>query len=92
MNLPNMEDQLRRHLGAKFFTVADAAQGYFQMKLDQESQQKCAIWTPLGKVVPTRLPMGIKNAGVVYQDCVRAQWSHCPKKLGTAQAITWMIT
>ena len=79
MNLPNMEDQLRRHLGAKYFTVADAAQGYFQMILDKESRQKCAIWTPLGKVVPTRLPMGIKNAGVVYQDGVNGSLESLPE-------------
>ena len=79
MNLPNMEDQLRRHLGAKYFTVADAAQGYFQMILDKESRQKCAIWTPLGKVVPTRLPMGIKNAGVIYQDGVNGSLESLPE-------------
>ena len=39
LNLPNMEDQLRRHLGAKYFTVADAAQGYYQLDLHEESRQ-----------------------------------------------------
>ena len=80
MNLPNMEDQLRRHLGAKYFTVADAAQGYYQLLMDKESRQRCALWTPIGKVVPTRLPMGVKNAGVLYQDAVSLSLGTMPEQ------------
>lgn len=80
MNLPNMEDQLRRHLGAKYFTLADAAQGYFQLLMDKASRQRCALWTPIGKVVPTRLPMGVKNAGVLYQEAVSQALGTMPEK------------
>ena len=80
MNLPNMEDQLRRHLGAKFFTLADAAKGYYQLLMEKESRQRCALWTPLGKVVPTRLPMGVKNAGILYQDAVSQALNTMPEK------------
>ena len=80
MNLPNMEDQLPRHLGAKYFTVADAAQGYYQLLMDKESRQRCALWTPIGKVVPTRLPMGVKNAGVLYQDAVSLSLGTMPEQ------------
>lgn len=81
LNLPNMEDQLRRHLGAKYFTVADAAQGYYQLELDEESRLRCALWTPLGKVVPTRLWMGLKNSGTEYQDAVNAAINQLPDEV-----------
>ena len=78
-NLPNMEDELRKHRGAKYFTLADAAQGYYQLKLDAESRQRCALWTPLGLMVPTRLWMGPKNAGTIYQTAVTTALGTMPE-------------
>ena len=79
-NLPNMEDELRRHRGAKYFTLADAAQGYYQLELDHESRQLCALWTPLGLMVPTRLWMGPKNAGSIYQTAVTSALGTMPEQ------------
>lgn len=79
-NLPNMEDELRKHRGAKFFTVSDASQGYYQLVLDQESSEMCALWTPLGLMVPTRLWMGPKNAGSLYQAAVSAAMGTLPEE------------
>lgn len=70
VNLPSQEDVIRKHKGAKFFTQVDAIKGYNQLEIDEETQQICALWTPLGLVVPTRLTEGTKNAGHYYQDAV----------------------
>ena len=67
VNLTNMEDQLRRHRGAKYFLQTDALRGYHQMGLDEESRDICAIWTPQGLLRPTRLVEGLKNSGTLYQ-------------------------
>lgn len=79
-NLPNMEDELRKHRGAKLFTVTDASQGYYQLVLDEESRQMCALWTPLGLMVPTRLWMGPKNAGSLYQAAVTTAIGTMPEE------------
>jgi hypothetical protein len=67
INLTNMEDQLRRHRGAKYFLQTDALRGYHQILLDEASRDICAIWTPQGLLRPTRLVEGLKNAGTTYQ-------------------------
>ena len=81
VRLPNMDDQLRRHRGSKFFLVTDAIQGYHQKELAPESRQKLAIWTPLGLMVPTRLQMGTKNAGSTYQAAITGALSTLPKEV-----------
>ena len=79
LNIPDMEIELRKHRGAKLFTVADAVQGYHQLALDQKSRERCAIWTPLGLMLPTRLWMGIKNAGTIYQEAVTGSLDTMPE-------------
>lgn len=81
VRLPNMEDQLRRHIGSRYFLTADAIQGYHQRLLEHSSQQKLAIWTPLGLMVPTRLQMGTKNAGSTYQEGITAAINTLPEKV-----------
>jgi hypothetical protein len=81
VRLPNMDDQLRRHKGSRFFLAADAIQGYHQRLLATGSRQKLAIWTPLGLMVPTRLQMGTKNAGSSYQAGITTALSTLPKKV-----------
>ena len=68
VNTPSMEDQLLRHPGAKFFTSTDALRGFYHLKLGKESQEKLAIWTPLGLYMPTRLVEGNKNAATYFQN------------------------
>ena len=81
VRLPNMDDQLRRHKGSRFFLAADAIQGYHQRVLADASRQKLAIWTPLGLMVPTRLQMGTKNAGSSYQAGITAALATLPKEV-----------
>ena len=91
LNIPDMEIELRKHRGAKLFTVADAVQGYHQLAMDEESQERCAIWTPLGLMLPTRLWMGIKNAGSSYQEAITGSLETMPEKprKKTSNYIAW---
>ena len=45
--------------GAKIFSILDAVQGFWQVKLDEENAQKCAFNTPFGRYRFDRLPFGI---------------------------------
>ena len=62
-----VEDVITRTHGSKYFTVLDAQQGFFQIKLDQESALLTAFNTPFGRYFYKRLPMGISSAPEIYQ-------------------------
>jgi hypothetical protein len=54
--------------GAKFFTLVDAAQGYWHVPLDEESSRLCTFNTPWGKYRWNRLPFGLKVSSDVFQE------------------------
>ena len=47
--LPALSDVLPRLAKAKFFSVADASDGFFQCVLEEESTDRTTFWTPLGR-------------------------------------------
>ena len=53
---------------AKFFSKLDATQGYWQVRLDDESSIKCTFNTPFGRYRFNRLPFGISSAPEVFQN------------------------
>ena len=67
--LPNadIESVLTRLPGAKIFSTLDAASGFWQIPLDQESSLLTCFNTPFGSYKFSRLPFGIKFAPEVYQ-------------------------
>lgn len=61
-------DELTPELeGAKVFTKVDAAKGFHQLKLTEESSKLTTFWTPFGRFRWTRLPFGIKSAPEIFQ-------------------------
>ena len=44
---------------------------YNQWVLHEDSQNLCAIWTPLGLLRPTQDQFGLKNMDIVAQGAVR---------------------
>ena len=44
----------------------DANSGYWQMKLDEESQRKCTFVTPFGRYRPTRAPFGLSSMPEIF--------------------------
>ena len=60
--LPNVEHELSKAAGCKYFATFDMTQGYWQLKLDKDSQESQSIITPDGIFTPTRVLHGTCNA------------------------------
>lgn len=65
--MPTIEEILPDIAKAKVFSVLDAKDGYWQVKLDEESSYLTTFWTPLGRFRWMRMPFGIKPAAEEYQ-------------------------
>ncbi|XP_077997421.1 uncharacterized protein LOC144450650 [Glandiceps talaboti] len=52
---------------AKVFSVLDAKDGFWQVKLDKESSYLTTMWTPLGRYRWLCMPFGIATAPKEYQ-------------------------
>lgn len=65
-HLPHKSEILSEMAGAKFFSKMDAAQGFYQCKLDEQSSQLCTVATPFGRYSFKRLPYGISCAPELF--------------------------
>lgn len=78
--LPRLKDLMRRFQGAKFFSVVDAAAGFYGVPLSQDSMEKTAFITRFGLYEYTVMPFGLCNAPATYQRLMslilgNLQWS-----------------
>ena len=55
---------------AKVYSVLDASNGYWQIKLSKDSQKYTTFNTPSGRHTYLRLPFGIKSSSEVFQRTV----------------------
>lgn len=55
---------------AKCYSLLDANQGFYQIKLDEESSKLCTFNTPIGRYRFKRLPFGLSSASEVFQRAV----------------------
>ena len=62
-----VDDVAQRCKSARYLTVLDANQGYFQLALDEESKDYTSFNTPYGRFRYKRLPMGITSAPELFQ-------------------------
>ncbi|KAL1277373.1 hypothetical protein QQF64_024046 [Cirrhinus molitorella] len=67
--LKTIEEVVAEMPRAKIFSVVDANQGFWQIRLDEESSKLCTFNTPFGRYSFTRLPFGISSAPEVFQRC-----------------------
>jgi len=65
--IPTIEDVLPDLANAKVFTKLDCKNGYWQVKLDEDSSTVTTFNTPFGRCKWTRMPFGISPAGDVFQ-------------------------
>lgn len=65
--MPTIEEVLPEITNAKVFSVLDAKDGYWQIKLDEPSSYLTTFWTPQGRYRWLRMPFGIKPAAEEYQ-------------------------
>ena len=66
--MPTIEEVLPQLKEAKVFSILDAKDGFFQIKLHEESQKLTTFWGPNGtKYMYLRCPQGISSAPEEYQ-------------------------
>ena len=65
--LPTVDDIVAKMAGGKMFSSLDAASGYYQMKLDEESQKLTTFIGPKGRYCFKRVPFGISSASEIFQ-------------------------
>ena len=65
--LPTFEEISAKFYGAKWFSKLDAASGFYQIPIEQNSSDLTAFITPYGRYKFLRLPMGINIAPEIYQ-------------------------
>lgn len=69
--LPRMEDLFDRAGGMTTFSTIDLTSGFWQLALDEASQEKTAFCTPFGLFQHTRLSMGLVNGPPSFQACMQ---------------------
>lgn len=62
-----VEEVVSRMPNAKYFSVPDANQGFWQIKLDDASSRLCTFNTPIGRFRFLRLQFGISSVPKSYR-------------------------
>lgn len=65
--LPTLEDVLPQLNNARFFSLCDAKEGFYQIPLTDSSTDLTTFWTPTGKYKYLRMPFGIASAPEEFQ-------------------------
>ena len=73
--MPTIDDVLPQLSGAKIFSTVDAKDGFWHLKLDDESSHLTTFETPFGRYKWLRLPFGISPAPELFQSRMHAALS-----------------
>jgi len=65
--VPNMSNFSAQLSGCRVFSTLDLKNGYLQVPLHPAAVPKTAIITPFGLFEFLRMPFGLKNAGMSFQ-------------------------
>ncbi|KAK2173586.1 hypothetical protein NP493_866g01020 [Ridgeia piscesae] len=65
--LPSLEDIAPKLAESKVFSTLDAASGFWQIPIDEDSQLLTTFITPFGRYAFCRLPFGISSATEIFQ-------------------------
>ena len=65
--MPKVQEILPHLPDAKVFSILDAKDGFWQVKLDEESSYRTTFWTPFGRYRWLRMPFGISTAPEEFQ-------------------------
>lgn len=64
--IPKREEITSEMTGAQYFSKLDASQGFWQLKLHEDSTKYCTFNTPFGRYSFLRLPFGIISASEIF--------------------------
>ena len=73
--LPKIDQLVDSTAGHERMSFLDAFQGYHQIALRKEDQEKTALITPRGVFYYKVMPFGLKNAGATYQRMITKMFS-----------------
>jgi len=65
--IPTVEDVASRLHGKRIFSIVDLKDGFWNIKLDNESSKLCTFNTPFGRYSFCRCPFGISSIPEVFQ-------------------------
>lgn len=65
--LPRIDDTLDYLSKAKYYTVVDAANGFWQVPIKESHKERLAFCTPFGTYQWNVMPFGYANAPAIYQ-------------------------
>ncbi|CAI6345109.1 unnamed protein product [Macrosiphum euphorbiae] len=73
--IPRSQDLFRSLEGAQYYSSIDMAQGYFQIPIKQEDQNKTGFITDFGLFNFKRIPQGFKNSAPIFQRIINNVFS-----------------
>jgi hypothetical protein len=66
-NIPNKQEWINRIQGSKYFSNFDLKEGFWKVKMEEESIPRSAFTCPQGHFEWLVMPLGLKNALVLFQ-------------------------
>ena len=71
--MPTLYETLPKLGKAKVFTTLDTKDGFYQIKLDDDSSKLTTFWTPFGRYRYLRMPFGICSAPEEFKSTLHEQ-------------------
>ncbi|CAM1291118.1 Uncharacterised protein at_DN1466 [Pycnogonum litorale] len=71
--IPSIQEMTAKLAGSNYFVTLDAISSFWQMKLDDNSQELTTFSTPFGNLCFNRLPFGLNLSSQAYQK-VLSNW------------------
>ena len=87
-----IEEVLKHIPNAKYFTVLDASNAYWQIQLDEASSYLTTFSTPYGRYRFLRMPFGLKSAAEVFQKAMDHLFKDYPCQNVVDDMLIWGAT
>ena len=85
--IPTLEEITPRLTGSTTFTKLDAKQGYWNIRLDEESSYLTTFNTPNGRYRFLRMPFGLRMSQDVFQLKIDETYRNCKGAVGIADDV-----